>query len=98
MCSMSITGPSSSISRSSPGFAKSAGAAAERSARVLPLVQGRLAARPRPAPDDHDHGGVHVEAPRPPPGDPAVLVAVADASRPVGHDELTAALATAVVD
>jgi hypothetical protein len=64
------------LSATAPGLARIDSAAADLSARILPLVRDRLAARHPP----EDHGRV-VEVPAPPPPDRPVLVAIA-APRP----------------
>jgi hypothetical protein len=80
------------LSATAPGLAKIDGAAAELSARVLPLVRDRLAAlhvAPRPA---EDHGAVRAEPARA--AEPTLLVATASV-RPLDaplRDALAAAL------
>jgi hypothetical protein len=90
------------LSATAPGLAKLDGAAAELSARILPIVRDRLAAQHPAVPDDHDHDHGHVvQTPRLPDTDRTVLIAVADA-RPASRDAkltpLAAALDTAVGD
>jgi hypothetical protein len=88
------------ISATAPGLARIDGAAAELSARVLPVIRDKLAAlRPRSLDDhdhDHDHGRViHATAPA---TDRAVLVAITDATRPSRGAPLATALDAAVAD
>jgi hypothetical protein len=90
------------LSATAPGLAKIDGAAAELSARILPIVRDKLAALRKPPPDDHGR----VVQVRPPsraepaavPPDRPVLVAIADLRRPAGTAVLLGAFDTAVVD
>jgi hypothetical protein len=87
------------LSATAPGLAKIDGAAAELSARILPIVRDKLAALRKP-PDDHGR----VVQVRPPartepaavPSDRPVLVAIADLRRPAGTGVLLGAFDTAV--
>jgi hypothetical protein len=89
------------LSATAPGLAKIDGAAADLSARVLPIVHDRLAAlRPHPAPapalpDEHDHGRV-IQTPAVPAADRVVLVALADSTRATRGAPLLGALDAAV--
>jgi hypothetical protein len=88
------------LTATAPGLAKIDGAAAELSARVLPLVKDRLGRKPAlgvaPAAGG-DHGGVHATKPsRVQAADPVVLVGIADARRAAPRDALLAALQAAV--
>jgi hypothetical protein len=85
------------LSATAPGLAKIDGAAAELSARVLPIVHDRLAAlHQRTAPsDDHDHGRV-VQTPAVPAADRVVLVALADSTSATRGAPLLGALDAAV--
>jgi hypothetical protein len=71
------------LSATAPGLAKIDGAAAELSARILPIVHDRLAAlRRRSAPADsadRDHGRV-IQSPAVPAADRIVLLALADST------------------
>jgi hypothetical protein len=88
------------LSATAPGVAKIDGAAAELSARILPIVRDKLAALHRPPPDDHGHV-IQVRAPvdsaRPSPQLP-VLVATVDLRRPSGTGALLGAFDAAAAD
>jgi len=89
------------LSATAPGLAKIDSAAAELSARILPIVRDRLAAGRKPSSDDHGR----VIQVRPPAGaepkaappDRPVLVALVDL-RPAGTGVLLGAFDTAVAD
>ncbi|HET7501428.1 MAG TPA: hypothetical protein VFK02_10510 [Kofleriaceae bacterium] len=82
------------LSATAPGLAKIDSAAAELSARVLPIIRDKLAAlRARP-PDDRDHGRVTLAPP--PAVDRAVLVAISDGTRAGRGAPLSSALDAAV--
>jgi len=83
------------LSATAPGLARIDSAAAELSARVLPLVRDRLAAVQRPAPPADDRGRA---LPRRPVASDQVLVAVSDATSPPGAGLLLGALDAAVAD
>jgi hypothetical protein len=87
------------LSATAPGLAKIDGAAAELSARILPIVRDKLAAlRPHAMPpDEHDHGRT-IHAPAVPAGDRAVLVAITDATPGKRSGPLLGALDTAATD
>jgi hypothetical protein len=90
------------LSATAPGIAKIDSAAAELSARILPIVRDKLAAQHRPPVEDHGR----VIQVRPPVGAPPlpsggsrpVLVSVVDARKPAGTGVLLAALDTSVAD
>jgi hypothetical protein len=95
------------LSATAPGLARIDGAAAELSARILPIVRDKLAAlrtpggaaagNPRDVPA-RDHGRVvQVREPSAVPPDRPVLVAIADL-RPAGTGVLLGAFDTAVAD
>jgi hypothetical protein len=86
------------LSATAPGLAKIDGAAADLSARALPLVKEHLAAiRKGLAAPPSEHGAIHAAAPpRSPAAVPLVLVAIADRRRDAPHDALLGALKTAV--
>jgi hypothetical protein len=87
------------LSATAPGLAKIDGAAAELSARALPLVRDRLGSLRKPAPvgQSSDFGRVQASAPpRAPLADPIVLVGVAAARGAPPAEALRAALATAL--
>jgi hypothetical protein len=72
------------LSATAPGLAKIDGAAAELSARILPIVHDKLAALRRrtvssPDAGDHDHGRI-IQTPAVPAGDRVVLVALANST------------------
>lgn len=90
------------LSATAPGLAKIDGAAAELSARILPIVRDKLAALRKPPPEDHGRV-IQVRPPvgaepRPAPPDRPVLVAIVDSRRPAGTGVLLGALDTAVAD
>jgi len=89
------------LSATAPGLAQIDGAAADLSARVLPIVRAKLAALRSRVPDDNDHGRV-VQTAALATADRVVLVALADSmhragsSGPVSPAPLLGALAAAV--
>jgi hypothetical protein len=91
------------LSATAPGLAKIDSAAAELSARILPIVRDKLAALHRPPADDHGHV-IQVRSPgsgapqNPPAPDRPVLVSVVDLRRPAGTGVLLGAFDTAVAD
>jgi hypothetical protein len=91
------------LSATATGVAKIDGAAAELSARILPIVRDKLAALHRPSADDHGHV-IQIRAPaesaRPSAPSPVrpVLVAIADLRRPVGTGVLLGAFDAAASD
>ena len=82
------------LSATAPGLARIDSAAADLSARALPLVKDRLASiRKAPAAPPGEHGGLHATAPPPrPAADSVVLVAIADRRAGAPHDALLGAL------
>ena len=90
------------LSATAPGLAKIDGAAAELSARILPIVRDKLAALRKPPPEDHGRV-IQVRPPtgaepRPMPSDRPVLVAVVDLRRPPGTGVLLGAFDTEAAD
>jgi hypothetical protein len=86
------------LSATAPGLAKIDGAAADLSARALPLIKEHLATiRKGLTAPPGEHGAIHATAPpRSPTAEPLLLVAVADRRRDAPHDPLLGALKTAV--
>ena len=90
------------LSATAPGLAKIDSAAAELSARILPIVRDKLAALHRPPPEDHGRV-IQVRAPASAPQAPVasrgpVLVSLVDARKPAGPGVLLAALDATVAE
>jgi hypothetical protein len=91
------------LSATAPGLAKIDGAAAELSARILPIVRDKLAALHRAPSDDHGHViQVRTPASTPPSAptvasaDRPVLFSIVDLRRPIGTGVLLSAFDGAV--
>jgi len=85
-----------SLSATAPGLAKIDGAAADLSARALPLVQDLLVTVRKASPAPPEHGSVRVIPPVRAAPSPVVLVAVAERTHDAAHAPLVAALSAAI--